>query len=374
MIRPLAQKTIFNIQPYVPGKPIDEVKRELGLKSVIKLASNENPYGPSPRALQALKRAARDINRYPDGDCFYLRQALAKRWQVPPQQLVFGNGSDEIIVLAVRVFVNPGDEVIIADPSFLIYGIAARIAGADVKAIPLKDFSYDLAGMQKAVTGKTRIIFLGNPDNPSGQYLTQKQLEHFLNGLRENIIVLIDEAYYEYVRPKDYADSLGLLKKHKNIIVTRTFSKMYGLAGLRIGYGVAGEEITDCLNRIREPFNVNSLAQAAALACLADQPYYRTIARKIERQREVLYRGARKLGLKYVESYTNFVLIDMRQDASGIAKALLGKGVIVRDMSFWGLKQFIRVTIGTETENKRFLNALTQILSFGQNLPRRTVL
>ena len=368
MIRQLAKKTIFSVQPYMPGKPIDEVKRELGLRNVIKLASNENPYGPSPKALQALRRAAKDVNRYPDGDCFYLRQAIAKRLKVPPKQIVFGNGSDEIIVLAVRVFVNPGDEVIIADPSFLIYGIAARIAGANVKAIPLKDFSYDLEGMKRAVTGKTRIIFLGNPDNPSGKYLTQKQLEDFLSGLREDILVFIDEAYYEYVRAKDYVDSLALLKKHKNIIVTRTFSKMYGLAGLRVGYGVAGEEIIDCLNRIREPFNVNSLAQAAALACLADQPYYRTLARKIERQREVLYRGIRKLELKYVESYTNFVLIDMRQprrrrgqDASGTAKALLGEGVIVRDMSVWGLKEFIRVTIGTEAENKRFLNALTRI-------------
>lgn len=362
MIRQFAQKTIFSVQPYVPGKPIDEVKRELGLKSVIKLASNENPYGPSPKALQAIRRAAKDVNRYPDGDCFYLRQALAKRLKVPSQQLVFGNGSDEIIVLAVRVFVSPGDEVIIADPSFLIYGIAARIAGARVKAIPLKDFYYDLEAMKRAVTDKTRVIFLGNPDNPSGKYLTQKQLESFLNGLREDILIFIDEAYYEYVRAKDYVDSLGLLKKHKNIIVTRTFSKMYGLAGLRVGYGIAGGEIIDCLNRIREPFNVNSLAQAAALACLEDQPYYRSLARRIGRQREVLYQGIRKLGLKCVESYTNFVLIDMRQDASRVAKALLAKGVIVRDMNFWGLKEFIRVTIGTEAENKRFLNALRMVL------------
>ena len=362
MIRQLAKQTIFNVQPYVPGKPIDEVKRELGLKSVIKLASNENPYGPSPKALQALKRAAKDVNRYPDGDCFYLRQALAQRLKVSPKQIVFGNGSDEVIVLAVRVFVNPGDEVIIADPSFLIYGIAARIADANVRAIPLKGFSYDLEGMKKAVTEKTRIIFLGNPDNPSGKYLTQKQLEDFLKDLREDILVFIDEAYYEYVRAKDYVDSLGLLKKHKNIIVTRTFSKMYGLAGLRVGYGVASEEIIDCLNRIREPFNVNSLAQAAALAALNDQAYYRSLARKIERQREVLYRGVCKLGLKYVESCTNFVLIDMRQDATGIAKALLGEGVIVRDMSVWGLKHFIRVTIGTEAENKRFLAALRKVL------------
>ncbi len=362
MIRQLAKKTIFNIQPYVPGKPIAEVKRELGLKSVIKLASNENPYGPSPKALRSLTRAARGINRYPDGDCFYLRQALAKRLKVSPRQLVFGNGSDEIIVLTVRVFVNPGDEVIIADPSFLIYGIAAKVADAKVTAVPLRDFYYDLEAMKRAVTGKTRLIFLGNPDNPSGKYLTQKQLEDFLDGLREDILIFIDEAYYEYVRAKDYVDSLELLKKHKNLIVTRTFSKMYGLAGLRIGYGIASEEIIDCLNRIREPFNVNSLAQAAALACLSDQAYYRGIARKIERQREVLYRGLRKSGLEYIESHTNFILIDTRQDAARLAKALLAKGVIVRDMSFWGLKHFIRVTIGTEAENKRFLNVIGKIL------------
>ena len=362
MIRHLAKKTIFSVQPYVPGKPIDEVKRELGLKSVIKLASNENPYGPSPKALSAIRAAAKGVNRYPDGDCFYLRQAIAKRLKVSPKQVVFGNGSDEVIVLSVRVFVNPGDEVVIADPSFLIYGIASKLADANVRAIPLKDFAYDLEGMKKAVTQKTRIIFLGNPDNPSGKYLTQKQLEDFLNGLREDIIVFIDEAYYEYVRAKDYVDSLGLLAKHKNIIVARTFSKMYGLAGLRVGYGVASEEIVDCLNRVREPFNVNSLAQAAALAALNDQAYYRAISHKITRQRAALYQGVGKLGLKYVESHTNFVLIDMRRDASVIARALLKEGVIVRDMSFWGLKHFIRVTLGTEAENKRFLAALGKVL------------
>lgn len=362
VIRQLAKKTIFSVQPYVPGKPIDEVKRELGLKNVIKLASNENPYGPSPKAVEALRRAAQDVHRYPDGDCYYLRQALAKRLDVSPRQLVFGNGSDEIIVLTVRAFLNPGEEVIIASPSFLIYGIASKIAGARVRAIPLKNFYYDLEGMKKAVTRKTRIIFLGNPDNPSGKYLTQKQLEGFLNGLRRDVLVFIDEAYYEYVRAPDYVDSVGLLKRHKNIIVTRTFSKMYGLAGLRVGYGIAGEEIVDCLNRVREPFNVNSLAQAAALACLKDERYYQSLARRIDRQRKVLYEGIRKIGLKCVESCTNFVLIDMRQDASRIARALLGKGVIVRDMRFWGLDHFIRVTIGTEAENKRFLTALKEIL------------
>ncbi len=362
MITRLAKKTIFEIQPYVPGKPIEEVKRELGLKDVIKLASNENPYGPSPKARQAVIQASRHLHRYPDGDCYYLRRELARGLKVVPSQIVFGNGSDEIIVLAVRAFVNEGDEVIIAKPSFLIYEIASKLAGAGVRDIPLKDFHYDLDGMKKAVTKKTRIIFLGNPDNPSGKYLTQKQLEDFLKGLRKDILIFIDEAYYEYVQAPDYVDSIKLLKTHHNVIVTRTFSKMYGLAGLRIGYGIADPALAQCLNRLREPFNVNTLAQTAALACLRDRAYYNGLARKISRQREVLYTGVAKLGLKYVESCTNFVLIDVRQKSSVIARRLLGRGVIVRDMGFWGLNHFIRVTIGTESENKRFLETLKEIL------------
>lgn len=361
-MRQLAKNTIFKIQPYVPGRPIDEVKRELGLNSVIKLASNENPYGPSPKAVAAIRRAARQVNRYPDGDCYYLRQALARRLKVSTRQLVFGNGSDEIIVLAVRAFVQEGDEVIIAKPSFLIYAIAARLAAAEVRAVPLKNFYYDLEGMKRTVTSKTKMIFLGNPDNPSGQYLTQRQVEDFVRTVSPDILVFIDEAYYEYVQAPDYVDSIGLLEKHKNVIVARTFSKMYALAGLRIGYGIADEKIIDCLNRVREPFNVNSLAQAAALACLNDRRYYEGLARRIARQRKILYAGIEKLGLKYVASCTNFVLIDMRRDASPLARALLAKGVIVRDMRPWGLSHFIRVTIGTEAESRRFLKALRESL------------
>lgn len=361
-MRQLAKKTILTVQPYVPGKPIEEVKRRLGLKNVIKLASNENPFGPSPKALQAIVQASRTINRYPDGGCFYLRQELARRLRVRPGQMVFGNGSDELIVLTVRGFVNEGDEVILAKPSFLIYEIASQIAGATIKAVPLKNFSYDLEAMKKAVTGKTKVIFWGNPDNPSGKYLTQRQVEDFLKGLPKSLILFIDEAYHEYVHARDYVDSIGLLKKHKNIIVARTFSKMYGLAGLRIGYGIAGEETAQYLNRLREPFNVNSLAQAAALACLKDRRYYEKTARRIDEAREFLCRQVVQLGLKYVESYTNFVLIDMRRKASPITQRLLERGVIVRDMSPWGLGHFIRVTIGTPQENQRFLNALREIL------------
>lgn len=356
-------QTIFRIKPYVPGKPIEEVKRELGLKNVIKLASNENPYGPSPKALAAVLKASQNLNRYPDGECYYLRSELAKRLKVSAGQLIFGNGSDELIVFAVRAFVSPKDEVVIAVPSFLIYEMASKVAGANIKAIPLrKDFCYDLEGMKKAVTSRTKIIFLGNPDNPSGSYLTQRQVENFLRGLRKDILVFLDEAYFEYVHADDYVDSIGLIKKYKNVFVTRTFSKMYGLAGLRIGYGIGSAEVVGYLNSVREPFNVNSLAQAAALACLKDQSYYQQLSQRIEKQRQYLYEKFRFLGLDYIASCTNFILIKLRRDSREVSQALLRMGVIVRDMKAWGLSDYIRITIGTEKENQRLVKSLEEIL------------
>lgn len=359
----VVRKAILEVRPYVPGKPIEEVRRDLGLRNVVKMASNENPYGPSPKVFKAIARAAGQLNRYPDGDCYYLRESLARRLGVARNQLIFGNGSDELIVLAVRAFVEKGDEVVMARPSFLIYDIASRAAGANIRAVPLKDFRYDLAGMKRAVTGKTKIIFLGNPDNPSGMYLTERQVRDFLKGLRRDILVFIDEAYYEYVRPRDYVDSVRLLKSHKNVMVTRTFSKMYGLAGVRIGYGIADAALIDLLNRIREPFNVNSLAQAAAMAALRDQPYYRALAGKIDAQRRFLCDSFKKMGLDFVESYTNFILLKIGAGAAGISKKLMEKGVIVRDMRPWGLDDFIRVTIGTSAENQRFIRTLKKVLN-----------
>lgn len=358
----VVNKTILSVKPYVPGKPIEEVKRELGLKDVIKLASNENPYPPSPKVLKAIAKASKELNRYPDGDCYYLRQALAKKLRVLRNQLIFGNGSDELIVLAVRAFVGQGDEVVIAKPSFLIYDIASRIAGAKIKAIPLKNFRYDLAAMKKAVTKKTKIIFLGNPDNPSGMYLTQREVQAFLKGLRRDILVFIDEAYYEYVTAKDYVDSIKLLRSHKNVFVTRTFSKMYGLAGLRIGYGIADAGLIDLLNRIREPFNVNSVAQAAAMAVLRDQAYYRGLARKVKTQRKFLYDSFKEMDLDFIPTYTNFIQVNVGGNAANVVKKLMKKGVIVRDMSVWGLNRFIRVTIGTQKENQQFIKVLKEIL------------
>jgi histidinol-phosphate aminotransferase len=357
-----ANPYIFKIKPYIPGKPINEVKRELGLKSVIKLASNENPYPPSPKVLAAINTAAREINRYPDGGCFVLRRILAKKLNIDDDQLIFGNGSDEIIVLAVKAFAGKGDDVIIAKPSFLIYEIAATLSGARLHQVGLNNFRYDLEAMKAKITARTKIIFIGNPDNPSGTYITQRQTEDFLRSVPKSTLVFFDEAYFEYVHSKDYPDALSLMKKYPNLMITRTFSKMYGLAGLRIGYGIARREIIDILNRLREPFNVNSIAQAAAVAVLSDESYYRNISRDVETQRQYLYRSFESMDIKYEVSFTNFILIHVGGDSSQVALALLKKGVIIRDMAAWGLKGYIRVSIGSASENKRFIKTLGEIL------------
>ncbi len=358
----LVKKNILQIKPYSPGKPIEEVKRELGLEDVIKLASNENPYGPSPKVLKAMIDAAKTVNRYPDGSCFYLRQEIAKRLKVAPEQVIFGNGSDEIILLLIKALAAEDDEVVMVRPAFLMYQISTLMAGAVPREIPLKDFSYDWDAMKSAVNEKTKAIIIGNPDNPSGAYASQNQLEDFLKGLRPDIIVLLDEAYFEYVDVKDYPDSLSLMKKYPNLVVTRTFSKVWGLAGLRIGYGMGNSELIELLNRIREPFNINSIAQAAALACLKDEGYYRNIIKKTLAQKKIIIKALKSLGVSYVSSCTNFILIKVKQNSTDVFQTLLKKGVIVRDMKAWGLDQYIRATIGTDKENKRLIKALKEVL------------
>lgn len=357
------KESLKDVKPYVPGRPIEEVKRELGLRHVVKLASNENPYPPSPKVLQAMATASRNVNRYPDGGCHYLREAISKKFNVDSRQIIFGNGSDELIVMAVRALVNDGDEVVIPKPSFLIYTIASQIAGARIKEIPLREFHYDLEAMQKAVTKKTRVIFLGNPDNPAGTYLTQKSMEEFLKRIPSETLVFMDEAYFEYVHANDYVDSLGLMKAFPNLMVSRTFSKMYGLAGLRIGYAFADPELIGYFERLREPFNVNSMAQAAALACLKDSAYYRAIAKDVEEQRKYLYDQLDRCGVRYEKSFTNFILVSSPIPARDMTRKLLQQGVIIRDMTNWGLTDYIRVSIGRASENKKFIKAFQKCLT-----------
>ena len=361
MIDTRARAAVRGLKQYQPGKPIEEVKRELKLSSVIKLASNENALGPSPKALAALKQATSTLHRYPESTCPVLRAKVAKKLRVDPASLIFGNGSDEIIVLALRAFVDPGDEVVVATPTFLIYELQANACGASVTTVPLKNYHYDLAAMKAAMTPHTKLVFIANPDNPTGTYVTKRELDAFLRDLSSDTIVFMDEAYYEFVDAADYPQTLSTVKD-RPVIVTRSFSKAYGLAGLRVGYGVAQPSLIAAMEAVREPFNVNSLAQAAAAAALDDTAFLAKTRRLVQEGRRYLTNELNRLKLRHVPSVTNFILMDIGPRAPDIARALLSRGVIVREMSAWKLTGHLRVTIGTMSENKRFIAALKQCL------------
>lgn len=358
----MVNKKILEITPYQPGKPMEELRRQLGLKEVIKLASNENPLGPSPKAVSAIKQSLAKINRYPEGSCFYLRHRLSKKLKVKPQNLIFGNGSDEIIDIIIKAFSEPDDEVITSDITFLEYKIIARQNGRRVKAVPLKDFKYDLSAIRKNISPKARVIFIANPNNPTGTYLKRSEVDKFLDGLPGDIVVVFDEAYLEFAENKDFPKSLNYFRQGKNVIILRTFSKIYGLAGLRIGYGIAGKEFIRYMERARQPFNVNTLAQEAALAALDDTAFIRKAQRVASEGKKYLYGELDRLKINYIPSAANFILIDLKQDGLKIFNKLLKEGVIVRDMQQYGLKNFIRVTIGTEKENRKFVEALKKVL------------
>ena len=358
-----AKKNLAKVKNYQPGKPIEEVEREYGLTNAIKMASNENALGASPKALAAIRKNLSKIYRYPDGGCFYLRNKLAKTLKVSAESLVFGNGSDEILVFAVRAFVEKGDEVIIADPTFMIYEIATQVEDGTIVKVPMKNFHYDLEGMKNRIGSKTKLIFIANPDNPVGTYVNEADLLKFLKAVPPSVIVVLDEAYYEFAAVKnDYPDSIGLLDSFRNLIVARTFSKAYGLSGLRIGFAVASTNIAYALDKVREPFNVNILAQTAAIAALDDTAHLRKTLSMVAAGRRYLTRELEAMGVKVIDTVTNFILADLGRDASGIYEKLLRNGVIIRPMGVWGLKNFIRVTIGKKNENERFISELKKIL------------
>ncbi len=357
----LVRSGIANIEPYEPGKPIEEVKRELGLRRVYKLASNENPLGPSSNAIAAIRKALKNINRYPDGNCYYLKRKLAKALKVKPENLIFGNGSDELISIVVLTFLNEDEEAIVAEPTFLEYRLIVEAFGRRVRTIPSLDLRYNLDGMKAAITDKTKIIFIANPDNPTGTYITDKQLDRFLDGLPPNILVVIDEAYNEFVDVKDYPNTMKYLKD-RNVLIFRTFAKAYGLAGLRLGYCVGKAEFIDCMNRVRQPFNVNALAQVAALAALDDAEHLKRTKSTILKGKKYLYRNLDKLGFSYVPSAANFILVDVKRDGQKLFEQMLRYGVIVRDMKPYKLDNYIRVTVGTEEENRKFIEALKRVI------------
>jgi histidinol-phosphate aminotransferase len=362
MIDPRARTVVRTLKSYTPGGRIEDAKRALKRSTVIKLASNENALGPSPKAVAALKSAAKSLNRYPDAACRELRVRLAKRLRVDPEMLIVGNGSDELIVLALRAFVDPGDEVVVAQPTFLIYELQAAACGAAVTVVPLKQYRYDLSAMLQAVTPHTRLVFIANPDNPTGTYVTARELEAFLSRIPPEVIVFIDEAYYEFADARDYPQTVHMTSQ-RSLIVSRTFSKAYGLAGLRVGYGIARPEILAALNVVREPFNVNSLAQAAAVAALDDASFLVKTQRMVREGRAYLTGELDHLKVRHIPSLANFVLLELGPNAPEVADALLKQGVMVREMSAWKLPHCIRVTIGTKEENRKFIQALRKCLT-----------
>ncbi len=350
------------IVPYVPGKPIEEVERELGVSNIIKMASNENPLGPSTKVMDAIKGYLQKLSLYPDGNAYYLKQALAEHLGVTDKNIICGNGADELITFSGMAYLNPGDEIIISHPTFSEYEFAARVMDATPVRVPSVDFCHDLPAMLAAITERTKIIYVCNPNNPTGAMLTHAELADFMKQVPPHILVVMDEAYYEYVTDLAYARSIEFLKEGYNVLIFRTFSKIYGLAGLRVGYGLASEEIIADINTVREPFNVNAVAQVAALAALKDQEHMKAVQAANTQGRDYLAKEFERMGLSYVPTQANFIFVEVGVDSKALFQKLLQQGVIVRTGDIFGYPQHIRVSFGTEEQNKRFISTLEETL------------
>ena len=359
----LVPSNILALNPYDPGKPIEEVEREFGIKDSIKLASNENPLGPSPKALAAVKKSLEKIHLYPDSAMYYLKQELSGRLKVSEKNLIIGNGSNEIIELVVRTFMNPELEAVIAEQAFMVYEMIVQGAGGNKVLVPLKNHTHDILNMAGKITKNTRLIFIANPNNPTGTIVGDELFEQFLNLVPEDVIVVLDEAYQEYVTDRNYPNSIQYLSSMNNLIILRTFSKIYGLAGLRIGYGIANQEIVEVLNKIRQPFNVNSLGQVAALTSLSDEEHVQRSLENNEEGKNFLYGEFDRLGLSYVPTSANFILVNCEQDCTILSQKLLKLGVIVRPMKGYNFLNSVRVTIGLPKENKKFIKAMEKVLA-----------
>lgn len=361
-IEELVRPDIKKIAPYVPGKPIEELQRAYGLdvEKIVKLASNENPLGPSPKVVEAIKKCADKISRYPESSGYYLKKKIAEVYNQPEETIILGSGSSEIISMGMELFLNPGDEVIFPVPSFLIYKILAYKIGAVPVEVPLKnDFSYDMDMFMEKITPRTKVIILCNPNNPTGTIISRKQIDKFMEQIPDDIVIISDEAYIEYVDTDDFGTAYPYLYK-KNVIITRTFSKIYGLAGLRIGFGMARKEIIEFMERIRPPFNTTIPAQEAAIAALDDREYVKKSFENNVNGKTYLYSAFTSLGIEYTPTYANFILCKI-PDASEIIKKLEERGIIVRGMFGVG-PDYVRITIGTEKENELLIKNLKELL------------
>lgn len=364
MFETLVPDYIATLAAYPPGKPLEELERELGITDSIKLASNENPLGPSPLAIRALTDHIGRLHRYPDANVYYLRQRLSRHLGVLPEQLICGNGSDEILEFIMRAFLRPGEEVISAAPSFLMYGLLTQGAGGVFRPVPLKDFRLDLAAMAQAVTSRTRIIIVNNPNNPTGTVVHRAEWEDFLAALPTQVIVVVDEAYIDFVDDPEVPTGLEYLREDRPLIGLRTFSKAYGLAGLRIGYGYGPSRLIVYLDRLRSPFNVNSLAQAAAVAALDDSEFLARTRQLVKAGLAYFYEEFDRLGIRYLPSQANFLLIHLGRDSREVYEQMLRLGVIIRAMTSYQLPEFIRINAGLPEENRRFMQAFKKVLGF----------
>lgn len=363
----LAVPGVRSLQPYQPGKPIEDLQREYGLTDIIKLASNENPLGPSPLAIAAIKKQLQELSRYPDGNGFELKYRLGKQLSVETDQLTLGNGSNDILEFVARAFVQPGEEIIFSQYSFAVYPLVTQAIGARAQVIPAINWGHDLNGMLTRISDKTRLVFIANPNNPTGTWITEKELTGFLKQVPDHVLVVLDEAYFEYAHHPttgldEFPNGTSLLSEFENLIVTRTFSKAYGLAGLRVGYGISNKIIADLLNRVRQPFNVNSLALAGACAALDDREHLKKSIEINNDGLQQLTQAFDSLSLDYIHSAGNFICFDLGRSADPVYQALLKRGVIVRPVANYSMPDHLRVTIGTQQENEIFINALSETI------------
>jgi histidinol-phosphate aminotransferase len=361
----LAQPGITELSPYQPGKPIEELERELGIVDIIKLASNENPLGPSRVVIESITGQLAELARYPDGSAYQLKDKLQAKLGIDPAMVTVGNGSNDVLELVARVFLGPGLESIVSEHSFVVYPLVTKSLGAELIVIPAIDFGQDLNATRASIGDRTRVIFIANPNNPTGTWVDKQSLLSFLDAVPEEVLVVLDEAYAEYVAEPGYPNGLELVDDYPNLIVTRTFSKAYGLAGLRMGYSVSHPDIADLMNRVRQPFNVNAMSLAAALVALDDEAYLKESVRVNNEGMKMLTDACDQLGLGYIPSVGNFLTIDFGCDAMPIYDGLLQEGVIVRPIGVYGLPNHLRVTVGLPLENKRFIDSLKKLLGAG---------
>uniref|UniRef100_A0A7C4YCM1 Histidinol-phosphate aminotransferase n=1 Tax=candidate division WOR-3 bacterium TaxID=2052148 RepID=A0A7C4YCM1_UNCW3 len=353
------REQVHKIKPYIPGKPIEELKREMGIEGeIIKLASNENPLGPSKLAMEAIKKAIKEVNFYPDDNVYYLKKKLSEKTGMPVENIIVGNGSVELIHLAIKAFLNPKEKLIMSKPSFIMGKIECSLFGGDVLEIETKEYSVDVEGLINAIDEKTKIVYIDNPNNPLGCMLSISEIDKIVGSLKNNTLLIIDEAYFEYIEREDYPDSLKYVKDGRNVLILRTFSKIYGLAGLRIGYGISNKEIIDYLSRVKLPFNVNNLAQVAAIAALDDVEHIEKSRKLIHEEKKFLYNEFKRLNIRYIPSEGNFITIVLNKDGMELYKALLKDGIIIRPLHQYDLNNLLRITIGTREQNKYLIRCI----------------